>query len=359
MGDINENILNDDNVENKKGIENIQNLENNIEEQFEDEKLTDAEVSINSEEELKTEEQNLNIEKDEVQTKEEIESSINELDETIIKEQSSEDNSKDKNKYQIEEDKLSCERNLLAYKEWFLKVKELVLKSMKTFDNVNLIVDKFNDEISKKIEILSDQDKKLIENRIKGINMIKKMSNNSLNNSLRKLSDTEELDFSDIKIISEFENKSDDEIRMILNQNYSNISHIESEKLNLINKYFDFIEGSLLPIIDGVESGISYVRSLTNEIIENEILPIYIDLKKCFDELLENMNVIKIEIETKTKINFASMEVLDIQETEDDNLDEVIESVVRNGYEYTKDIYGGDHNHIIRKAQIVAYKVIK
>ncbi|WML36900.1 hypothetical protein [Clostridium sp. OS1-26] len=334
--DINKNKSNENNIENSNDLENNvnwdsdANLENDIKEQFEE----NDEILINDKEDLykdKVEQEDLNCE-------------ISKSEDNII------------DKYQIQKDNLIYERNLLEYKDWFLKGKEMLLKSMKTFDNINFIVEKFNQEISKKLEILSDEEKRLIENRTKGINMINKMSKNSINNSLSKLLDEGELDFSNIKIVNELDNKNEEEIRMILNQNYSNISRVESEKLNLINKYFNFIEGNLLSIIDGIESGISFVKSSTNEIIENVILPTYMELKKCFDELLTSINVNKIEIAIKTKINFSYTEVLDIQETEDGNLDETIESVVRDGYEYSKDIYEIGHNHIIRQAQIVAYK---
>lgn len=407
---INENKSNEINIENNCELENNVNLKNDDTEKLKEENVSSDEVSLNSEK-LENEKNNSNealvnnkedenkeyfnneevlcndkveqeilncevsksedegkceIEKNELEIKnelkdveaeDEIESAINESKEKVINEQLNEDNLIDKYKYQIEEDILVYERNLLTYKDWVLKGKELVLKSMKTFDNINFIIEKFNEEISKKLEVLNDEDKKLIENRVKGINMINKMSKNSINNGLNKLSDKEEVDFSNIKIVNEFDNKNEDEIRLILNQNYSNISHVESEKLNLISKYFNYIEGNLLPIIDGVESGISFVKSSTNEIIENEILPIYMELKKSFHELLASININKIELKLKTKIDFTYTEVLDIQETEEDNLDETIESIVRNGYEYCKDIYGVGHNHIIRQAQIVAYKV--
>lgn len=323
MGDIkdndsNENKSNEVNIESDCDLQNNVNMKNDNIEQFKEEKGCIEEVSISDEE---------------ARSEEEL-----------------------KGDAKLEEDDLIYERNLLTYKDWILKGKELVLKSMKTFDNINSIVQKFNEEILKRLEVLDDEDKKLIENRVKGINMINKMSKNAINNGLRRLSDKKEVDFSNINIINEFDNKNEEEMRLILNQNYSNISHVESEKLNSISKYFNFIEGSLLPIIDGIESGISFVNSSTNQVIANEILPTYMELKKCFEELLVSININKIKIEIKSKIDFSYIQVLDIQETEEGNLDETIESVVRNGYEYLEDIYGIGHNHIIRQAEIVAYK---
>lgn len=264
-----------------------------------------------------------------------------------------------KYKYQIEEDVLSYEKKVLSYKEWALREKELLLKSKKTFDRINLIVEKFNEDISIKSEQLNDEDKKLVENRIKGINMINKMSKNAINNGISKLSERQVVDFNDIRIINDIDNKDKDEVRAILNENYSNITRVESQKSNLINSYLNFIEGNILSILDGVESGISFVENSTKDSIRNEVLPIYMELKMCLDELLLSINIRKIEVGVKTKIDFSYVEVLDIEDTEDESLDETIESVIRNGYEYLEDIYGVGHNHILRQAQIVACKYRK
>lgn len=50
-----------------------------------------------------------------------------------------------------------------------------------------MLVEKFNKEILIKLEELNDEDKKFVENRIKGINMINKMSKNVISNRINKL----------------------------------------------------------------------------------------------------------------------------------------------------------------------------
>lgn len=328
--------------------------ENNQEAQFEDKKKQ----SILNNEVLENNNKIDLEEKDEFKTKEDIEI-IDDDKENVKKEELNSKYYLNDYKDQIEKDIIVYERNLLNYKQWALDGKELVLNSKKTFNKIELLVEKFNKEISITLEELNDEDKKLIENRIKGINMINKMSKNAINNRTNKLLEMINQEFNNMSIISDINDKDEDEVRSILNENYSNIAYIESKKSNLIDTYFSFIEGNLFPILDGVESGISFVKNSTKEIIQNEILPVYIELKKYFDELLFSINVSKMEVQLKTKIDFSCIEVLDIEDTEDENLDETIESVIRSGYEYLKDVYGVGHNHVLRQAQIVAYKYKK
>lgn len=375
--DLKDEILKESN-KNKK-IENKENLANNefkIDEECNNKEKDDLdnkeEIIVKGDESSKNTDEIQNEDKQELKCegKRDVENNTQNEDIKIIEEVqvvTDEEKANDENveskddlhkyKYQIEEDIIAYERNVVSYKEWDVNIKELVLIAKKTFDKVNSIIEKFNEEIQKKLQELNDEDKKLIENRIKGINMINKMSKNVLNNGMSKLSEKEILDFSNIGISNDVNNKEENEIRIILNKNYSSITYVESQKSNLINMYFNFVEGNLLPIMDGIESGISFVKSSTKEIIKSEVLPIYIELKMCFEQLLFSINIIKIEIKLKTKIDFSYCDVLDVEETEDEYLDETIESVVRNGYEYSKDIYGVGHNHIIRQAQIVVYKV--
>ena len=92
--------------------------------------------------------------------------------------------------------------------------------------------------------------------------------------------------------------------------------------------------------------------------IKKEILPQYIELRKIFDEFLNICGISRIDIKVKDDVDFSFVEVLDIEETNDMSLDEKVESVIRNGYEYKEDIYGIGHNHVLRQAQIVAFKSI-
>lgn len=346
-------------------MKNDMEVINNKEPQLEDDKQS----VLNVQEENDMDKETVFLDKEEVandieadrKEKEEFKTEVltEDIEEKANEEELNLNNGFDEYKYQIEQDIIAYERNFLNYKQWALDAKELVLKSKKTFEKIEFAVEKFNKEISTKLEQLNDNDKKLVENRIKGINMIDKMSKNVINNGINKLLEKTNQDFNDINIINDINDKNDDEIRNILNENYNSITHIESKKSNLVDSYFKFIETSLLPILDGVESGISFVQNSNKEIIQKEILPVYIQLRSYFDELLLSIKIKKIEVELKSKIDFSYIEVLDIEVTEEEELDETIESVIRNGYEYLKDVYGIGHNHIIRQAQIVAYKYSK
>lgn len=259
---------------------------------------------------------------------------------------------------QIEDDIIDYRTKVLGYKSWEIKFQKLNRDVKKTFNNVSASVEEFVCKMNDVLDDLEEADKKKIENRIKGINMINKMGINVMSNSLNRISQMETIHFENDKIISDIDGKCEDEIRNIMNENYSTITSISSEKSKLINKYFAFIENSILPIIDGIDSGISFVENSPNEIIKRDILPQYIKLRSIFDSFLEECGINKVNVKIHGSIDFAFVEVLDVEETSDISLDEKIESVIRNGYEYKEDIYGTGHNHVLRQAQIVAYKAV-
>ncbi|WP_294406958.1 hypothetical protein [uncultured Clostridium sp.] len=267
----------------------------------------------------------------------------------------------DMNQYleQIEDDVIDYRTKVLGYKAWEIKFQKLNRDVKKVFNNVSTSVEEFICKMNNVLDGLEEADKKKIENRIKGINMIKKMGINVMSNSLSRISQMETVHFENDKIISEISGKCEDEIRSIMNENYSSITNVSSEKSKLVNKYFAFIENSILPIIDGIDSGISFVENSPNEIIKRDILPQYIKLREIFDSFLEECGISKVDVKVHGNIDFSFVEVLDVEETSDINLDEKIESVIRNGYEYKEDIYGTGHNHVLRQAQIVAYKAAR
>ena len=260
---------------------------------------------------------------------------------------------------QIEDDVIEYGSRILDYKAWEIKFQKLNRDVKKTCNNVSTSVEEFICEMNHVLDELEESDRKKIENRIKGINMINKMGLNVMSNSLSRISQVETMHFENDKIISNISGKCEDEIRNIMNENYNTITNVASEKSKLINKYFTFIENSILPIIDGIDSGISFVENSPNEIIKRDILPQYIKLRNIFDSFLEECGISKVNVKVNGTIDFSFVEVLDVEETNDITLDEKIESVIRNGYEYKEDIYGIGHNHVLRQAQIVAYKAVK
>lgn len=259
-------------------------------------------------------------------------------------------------KKQIEEDKENHRRAIEKFEEWKIRIKNICSKSEETFNKVNDIVENFIHKINFTLEEVSDEEKKIIQNRIKGINMINKMSKNAMSNDLKKLSEMHDKSLEEINIITDVSIANEEDISYIINDNYNVITNIENEISKLIRKIFDFIEGSLLPIVDGIESGKNFVENSNKEILEQDILPVYVELKSCFEDLLISCNIKKIEIKKGDVIDFTYTEILEVQEVNDENLDETVESIIRDGYEYLEDIYSVGRNYLIRQVQIVANK---
>ena len=260
---------------------------------------------------------------------------------------------------QTAEDKIVYDRNIEAYNDWKLKINKLVIDTEETFENIKINIESFISEIEIILESLDSDNKKIIENRIKGINMINKMCRNVLStNSLNKISQLEMKEFENNKIVDAFNDKSEDEMRFIMNENYSFITEVSAEKSNLINKYFGFIENSILPIIDGIDSGISFAENSSAEIVKEKILPQYIKLRSIFDGFLEKCKISRIDVKVNDDIDFEFVEVLDVEKTDNPELDEKIESVIRDGYEYMEDIYDVGHNHVLRLAQVIGIKSV-
>lgn len=261
-------------------------------------------------------------------------------------------------KEQIYDDKIAYDRNVWSYNDWRLKINELIRNSKKAFDNVHLSIENFNNHMKENYRVDTLEDNKLIENRIKGINMIDKMSRNVLSNGINKIIQIDIMQFNENQIRDDLIDKNENEIRNIMNENYNIITSVSAERSNLINKYFEFIQNSILPIIDGINSGINFIKNASNEVLKQDIFSEYLELKGLFDKFLDECEIKEIDINVNDAIDFEFAEVLDIEETEDPSLDEKVESVIRNGYEYREDVYGTGHNYVLRQAQVIAFKLI-
>lgn len=258
---------------------------------------------------------------------------------------------------QIKEDDIIYSKEIASYICWSSKVKELILRTQSTVNYIEKIIDSFNNNIINTQAALEEQEKKLVENRIKGINMIGKMSRNLKLNGLNKLGNVKLIEYNNISAINTMiEGKSDIEFQSIMNENYNKITHIKSKKSTLINMYFTFIEKDILPILDGIESGIEFVTNSSNDIIIKEILPVYLEMRIRFQALFKEIGVQKVGMNTDDKVDFNYVEVIDVEETLDQAKDERIENIIRDGYLYLEDIYGSGFNYVIRQVQVVAYK---
>lgn len=261
-----------------------------------------------------------------------------------------------KYKEQNQEDSIAYEKSLLDYKKWILKNQELIVYLEKNCIDISRIIEKFNVDIEHKIDILEEKDKQLLENRIKGINMINKMCKNMLNTGLNKIKNIQEKRYDKLHLIDNFESLTQKEIIDIFNSNYNIITNIRNEKDSIVRAYFKFINSQLLPIIDGVDSGIQYLNANNVTTLKYIISDIYSDMDKVLKELLQNIRVREIKTSRNQNIDFNLHQAIDIDYTRIEEMDETVAEVIRKGYEYLEDIYNTGINYIVRQVQVIAYK---
>jgi len=261
-----------------------------------------------------------------------------------------------KYKEQLQNDDIAYEKSLLEYKTWIVKNKELIIYLEKNCMDISHIIEKFNVSIENKIDSLEDGDKELLKNRLKGINMINKMCKNMLNVGLNKIKNIEEKSYDKLCFIEDFQNLTEEQITNIFNSNYNIITSIRNEKDSIVRAYFKFINSQLLPIIDGVDSGIQYLNTNNVTALKYIISDIYGEMDKVLKELLENIKIREIKTSKAQNINFNLHQAIDIEHTEKEEMDETVAEVIRKGYEYLEDIYNTGSNYIIRQVQVIAYK---
>ncbi|BAH07110.1 hypothetical protein [Clostridium kluyveri] len=261
-----------------------------------------------------------------------------------------------KYKEQLQSDDIAYEKSLLEYKTWIVRNKELVVYLEKNCMDISRIIEEFNASIEHKIDMLEEKDKELLTNRIKGINMINKMCRNMLNMGLNKMKNIQEKSYDKLFFIEDFQNLTEEQITNIFNSNYNIITSIRNEKDSIVRSYFKFINSQLLPIIDGVDSGIQYLNTNNITALKYIISDIYENMDKVLKELLENIKIREIKTNKSETINFNLHQAIDIEYTRIQEMDETVAEVIRKGYEYLEDIYSTGINYIVRQVQVIAYK---
>ncbi|WP_206756679.1 nucleotide exchange factor GrpE, partial [Aerosakkonema funiforme] len=107
-------------------------------------------------------------------------------------------------------------------------------------------------------------------------------------------------------------------------------------------RWLNFVEKKVLPIVDGIESGQRYSQPLVAQ-LKNENpnwstklddwFKIYHNLHLNLLHALEQMEVYPMQVKTKTPIDYTHHEPFDVQD--DESLpNEYIKEVIRQGYEY-------------------------
>ena len=201
-------------------------------------------------------------------------------------------------------------------KEWIYKLKSNIAKS----------------------EELEEKKKKILLNRSKSLSLIKKMNKNAIDESLINILKNE-----DIKLN---------------NEEIYDIKYLEKKKEEYSKQCFDFLMFYLLPIIDGIEAGISFIESSNECILIKKTLAVYKEIEAIYRELLIYFGIKKIKVRKKETVNFDFMDMIDIEETNDIDLDMKIESIVESGYGYFEVEDLSQLVRVIRRARVIVYKYI-
>ena len=221
-------------------------------------------------------------------------------------------------------------------KEWIYKLKSNIAKSEEYFNKADEIIDKFNENLF--IEELDEKEKKLLLNRSKSLSLIKKMNKNAIDESLINILKNE-----DIKLN---------------NEEIYDIKYLEKKKEEYSKNCFDFLMFYLIPIIDGIEAGISFIESSNECILIKKTLAVYKEIEAIYRELLIYFGIKKIKVRKKETVNFDFMDMIDIEETNDIDLDMKIESIVESGYGYFEVEDLSQLVRVIRRARVIVYKYI-
>ena len=221
-------------------------------------------------------------------------------------------------------------------KEWIYKLKSNIAKSEEYFNKADEIIDKFNENLF--IEELDEKEKKLLLNRSKSLSLIKKMNKNAIDESLINILKNE-----DIKLN---------------NEEIYDIKYLEKKKEEYSKQCFDFLMFYLLPIIDGIEAGISFIESSNECILIKKTLDIYKEIETLYRELLTYFGIKKVKVRKKETVNFDFMDIIDIEETNDIDLDMKIESIVESGYGYFEGEDLSQLVRVIRRPRVIVYKYI-
>ena len=236
----------------------------------------------------------------------------------------------------VEEDIETREEKEAKIKEWIYKLKSNIAKSEEYFNKVDEIIDKFNENLF--IEELDEKEKKLLLNRSKSLSLIKKMNKNAIDESLINILKNE-----DIKLN---------------NEEIYDIKYLEKKKEEYSKNCFDFLMFYLIPIIDGIEAGISFIESSNECILIKKTLDIYIEIETLYMELLTYFGIKKVKVRKKETVNFDFMDIIDIEETNDIDLDMKIESIVESGYGYFEGEDLSQLVRVIRRPRVIVYKYI-
>ena len=256
---------------------------------------------------------------------------------------------------QLEQDNKDYDDEYQKCQNWYKNIAAVIMMFPDTSQKVSEIVDELNENINLQIDTLTEEQKSNIDNRAKGINIIAKMFNNTVEKHLDKLK-VNRVEKEQLNELGKEDISSEEVISEKLNENYNLISQMRSKKDSFIKDYFNFISSYILPINDGILSGIQYIDLIKDDKINNLILPAYLKLKEEVEMLLGLLGIKELDIKPCDALDYNKIEVFDIEQTDNKELDETIHEVIRTGYSYKEDLYNTGENYVVRTAQVTVYK---
>ena len=343
--------------ESEEVVSEEENIEGSEEVVFEEEKAEEPEEVVSEDEKVEESEEVISEEEKVEEPKEVVsEEKIHQpeqpqyhVDELVYKEKIKE--------YveQLEQDNKDYDDEYQKCQNWYKNIAAVIMMFPDTSQKVSEIVDELNENINLQIDTLTEEQKSNIDNRAKGINIIAKMFNNTVEKHLDKLK-VNRVEKEQLNELGKEDISSEEVISEKLNENYNLISQMRSKKDSFIKDYFNFISSYILPINDGILSGIQYIDLIKDDKINNLILPAYLKLKEEVEMLLGLLGIKELDIKPCDALDYNKIEVFDIEQTDNKELDETIHEVIRTGYSYKEDLYNTGENYVVRTAQVTVYK---
>ncbi|MFB2917162.1 nucleotide exchange factor GrpE [Aerosakkonema funiforme] len=158
-------------------------------------------------------------------------------------------------------------------------------------------------------------------------------------------------------------------LKEIGDRRYKCIAEIRELAERRQQRWLNFVEKKVLPIVDGIESGQRYSQPLVNQLKDenptwstklDDWFKIYHNLHLNLLHLLEQVQVYPMQVKTKTLIDYTRHEPFDLQA--DESLpNEYIKEVIRQGYEYLSEkskvkSQKSKEFLVLRTAQVVVVK---
>ncbi|MCL1470077.1 nucleotide exchange factor GrpE [Argonema antarcticum] len=280
----------------------------------------------------------------------------------------------------VESDRVNCQTDRQQLNSYYAQAQHWADRGKMLFDAIattlQLSENKLFPECQKVKQELPLAVQEKLQERDKGLEIISRMLGRLLEPA-RELNETEtpkrqlpsasEQELSDIFTAEGTNEESarqiiDKKLKEIGNQRYKYIAEMRELAERRRQRWLNFVEKKVLPILDGIENGQRYSQPLVNQLkdeypnltIKLDIwFQTYINLRVSLIQALEQVQVYPMQVKIKMPIDYTLHEPFDVQP--DERLpNEYIKEIIRQGYEYS----APDRSdlRVLRPAQVVVVK---